>query len=227
MPVAEANLNARYEFKGGKYSSHSLVLSRFPAAGEGRRVLDVGCAAGFLGEILAGRGYAVAGVDFPGTRASSAIEFHGANLEEGLGPTVGGGFDFVLCADVLEHVRDPLRLLTECRQRLKRGGAVVASLPNSGHWYFRANILLGRFPHHDKGLFDRTHVRFFMWDGWVHLFDQAGLRIESVEGSTVPFGLALPALDGTGAARALEGLSHAAARVWKRLFAYQFVVVAR
>src|SRR5262249_15028703 len=67
MTVAEANLNARYELKSGKYSSHSLLLSRFAAAGDGRRVLDVGCAEGFLADLLAQRGYAVTGVDWPGT----------------------------------------------------------------------------------------------------------------------------------------------------------------
>jgi SAM-dependent methyltransferase len=226
MSVAEANLNARYEFKSGRYSSHSLLLGRFAGTGSGRRVLDVGCAEGFLADLLAQRGYSVTGVDWPGTRHPSSIEFRGANLDEGLG-AAGGGFDYILCADVLEHLRDPLRMLSDCRERLAPGGVVIASLPNSGHWYFRANILLGRFPRHDKGLFDRTHLHFYMWSGWADLFARAGLRIESVEPSTVPFGLALPRFDGTRVAGALERISYGCARVWKRLFAYQFVVVAR
>src|SRR5512133_2371739 len=100
MPVAETDINKRYQFKDSEYSSHSLLLDRLPEPGEGRRVLDVGCASGFLGEILARRGYSVTGVDMPGTEASPAIEFCAANLEEGLGP-VGGGYDYIICADVL------------------------------------------------------------------------------------------------------------------------------
>jgi 2-polyprenyl-3-methyl-5-hydroxy-6-metoxy-1,4-benzoquinol methylase len=226
MSVAEAYLNTRYEFKSGKYSSHSLLLSLFADAGGGRRVLDVGCAEGFLADMLAQRGYAVTGVDWPGTRHPSSIEFRGANLEDGLG-AAGCGFDYILCADVLEHLRDPLRMLLDCRERLASGGALIASLPNSGHLYFRANLLLGRFPQQDRGLFDRTHLHFYMWDGWVDLFARAGFRIESVEPSTVPFGLALPRFAGTPVVSVLERISHDCARVWKRLFAYQFVVVAR
>ncbi len=226
MPVAEADLNARYQFKEGEYSSHSLLLDRLPEPGEGRRVLDVGCASGFLGEILAGRGYSVTGVDLPGTQPSAAIEFRAANLEEGLG-SVGAGYDYIICADVLEHVRDPLRLLLDCRERLAPRGRLVASLPNSGHAYFRCMVLLGRFPQADKGLFDRTHVRFFTWDGWADLLGRAGFRIESVEPTTTPFGLAMPRLSGTWILRAAEVVAYGCARVWKRLFAYQFVVVAR
>jgi SAM-dependent methyltransferase len=226
MPVAEANLRTRYEFKGGDYSSHLMLLRRFPAHGEGRRVLDVGCAGGFLGEMLAARGYSVTGLDWPGTATSPAIQFHGADLDNGLG-TLGGGYDYIVCADVLEHLRDPLRVLIECRERLARGGVVIASLPNSGHWYFRANILAGRFPQDEKGLFDRTHLRFYMWDNWVELFEQAGLRMVSVEPTTTPFGLVLRSLDGSWFVRALERISYDLARVWKRLFAYQFVITAR
>jgi SAM-dependent methyltransferase len=226
MIVAEPSHKTHYGFKGGEYGSHLLLMKRFPGPGGGKRVLDVGCAEGFLGAMIAERGYRVTGVDWPGTRHPDTIEFHGANLEDGLG-TLGGGFDYIICADVLEHVRDPLRLLTECRERLAPGGTLIASLPNSGHWYFRANILMGRFPLDEKGLFDRTHLHFYMWDGWVELFQRAGLRIESVEPTTTPFGLALRSLDGTWVVRTMERVSYECARVWKRLFAYQFVVVAR
>jgi SAM-dependent methyltransferase len=212
--------------KGGRYSSHALLLRHFASPGDRRRVLDVGCAEGQFADLLSRRGYRATGIDWPGTAHPDTIEFYGADLDGGLG-TVGGGFDFIVCADVLEHLRDPLRILIECRERLAPGGVVVASLPNSGHWYFRANIALGRFPQHNKGLFDRTHLRFFMWDGWVELFARAGLRIESVEPTCTPFGLALRGLDGTWIVRMLERMSYDLARVWKRLFAYQFIVTAR
>ena len=75
-------------------------------------------------------------------------------------------FDYFFCADILEHLRDPARLLHQLRTALYPGGLLIASLPNSGNVYFRLNILAGRFPQDDKGLFDRTHVRFYMWSGW-------------------------------------------------------------
>jgi len=226
MAVAHAESKPRYQLKPGPYSSHTLLLARFPDRGEGRRVLDVGCAAGYLSERLVERGFRVTCIDWPGTPHPPTVEFSGADLDNGLGP-VGGQFDFIICADVLEHLRDPLRLLHEIRGRLAPGGTLLASLPNSGHWYFRVNVLMGRFPQHEHGLFDSTHLHFYPWAGWVELFGRAGLRIRSVDPTTVPFGLALPRWDGTFLVRALESLSIACARVWKTLFAYQFVVSIR
>jgi len=228
MPVAEANLNdrAKYHFKGEQYSSHWLLLRRFAEPGRGRRVLDVGCSEGFFGDILAQRGYSVTGVDWPGTPHPDSIEFHGVDLDNGI-TEIGGGFDFIVCADVLEHLRDPLRILRECRERLAPGGVLIASLPNSGHWYFRTNVVLGRFPRDPKGLFDRTHLQFYMWDGWLEPFEGAGFRIEAMESSSTPFRLGMPTLADSWLVRVLERASYEAAKLWKRLFAYQFVIVAR
>jgi 2-polyprenyl-3-methyl-5-hydroxy-6-metoxy-1,4-benzoquinol methylase len=224
--LAEVDAKPRYQIKAGPYSSHTLVLEQFPADGQGRRVLDVGCAAGYLSDALAQRNFSVACIDWPGTPHPPTVEFSGADLDNGLGP-VGGSFDYIICADVIEHLRDPLRLLNECRARLAPGGTIVASLPNSGHWYFRWNVLRGRFPQHERGLFDSTHLHFYTWDGWVALMARAGFQIQTVHSSTVPFGLALSRWEDTFVVRGLELLSLACARIWKKLFAYQFIVTAK
>lgn len=226
MTAASATAPSRYQFKARRYSSHILLLAELPSKGEGQRVLDVGCADGYLSEILAARGFAVTGVDLPGTPHGDSFEFVAGDLDAGL-PEVDGVFDYILCADVLEHLRDPLEMLRQCRQRLAPGGLLVASLPNSGHAYFRWNVMLGRFPSHDKGLFDRTHLHFFTWDGWTDLLARAGFRVERLQLSGVPVGLALPRWDGSAAVSFLEWLSFRLACVWKTLFAYQFIVRAR
>jgi SAM-dependent methyltransferase len=226
MTAASLTVPSKYQLKARPYSSHTLLLADFPLNGEGQRVLDVGCAGGYLAEILAGRGFAVTGVDAAGTPHTDSYEFVAGDLEAGL-PEVDGVFDFILCADVLEHLRNPLEILRQCRQRLAPGGTLIASLPNSGHAYFRWNVLMGRFPRHDKGLFDRTHLQFFTWDGWANLLADAGFRVERLQVSGVPVGLALPGWDGSAAVRFLEWFSFRTACLWKTLFAYQFIVRAR
>jgi SAM-dependent methyltransferase len=226
MTAATVEAPTRYQFKPGPYSSHALLLGEFPRRGDGRRVLDIGCASGYLAEILAQRGFSVTGIDLPGIPHSSGIDFVAADLEGGL-PSLDGCFDYIICADVLEHLRDPGRLLQQCRERLAPGGALIASLPNSGHAYFRGHTLVGSFPQHDRGLFDRSHVHFYSWHGWVDLLTRAGFLIETLHCSGVPVGLALPKWQGSFWVRALERLSYESARVWKSLFAYQFIVRAR
>jgi SAM-dependent methyltransferase len=218
-----------YTFKSSPYSSHSLLLRALPERGEGRKVLDVGCGNGYLGALLAERGYDVTGIERKGGYDEpfpAEVRLIEADLEKGL-PPLDRQFDYVLCADILEHLRDPSLLLRQLRGVLRPGGALIASLPNSGNLYFRLNVLAGRFPQHDKGLFDRTHVRFYMWSGWVEVLEQSGWTIGRVESSGIPVGLAAPAAWADSAAVALaERVCYGLARIRKTLFAYQFIVVA-
>ena len=217
-----------YTHKLSPYSSHTLLVDALPAEGRGRRVLDIGCAAGYLAAMLAGRGYQVVGIERPGGHGDSFpenVELVEADLDSGL-PPLRGKFSYVICGDILEHLRDPAKLLKQVAPNLEPDGLLVASVPNSGNFYFRLNILFGRFPQDDKGLFDRTHLRFYMWKGWAELFATAGFQVEQRKVTAIPVGLALPKWDGTAAVRALESLAYAAARVRPTLFAYQFVVTA-
>jgi SAM-dependent methyltransferase len=213
-----------YTLKASAYSSHSQILAAFPEQGQGRSVLDLGCGNAYLGGLLAARGYRVTGVEraggFDPALTPSGVRMIEADLEQPF--ALDEQFDFVLCADILEHLRRPEDLLRVAAGALRKQGRLIASLPNSGHLYFRLTVLAGRFPQDDKGLFDRTHVRFYMWNGWRDLLARGGFGIENVRVSGVPFAVAFPS--GGAWVDVLEWMSHASARIWKRLFAYQFIV---
>lgn len=109
---------------------------------EGGEVLDLGCATGDLTVALAGAGFAVVGVDVSRgmlrraerkTRGlSRRPTFQPVDLNEPL-PFETGTFDCALCANVLQCVEHPARLLHETRRVLVRGGflAVIGKLPGS------------------------------------------------------------------------------------------------
>jgi SAM-dependent methyltransferase len=217
-----------YTHKSSPYSSHTLMVDALHPEGGGKRVLDVGCAGGYLAGILAQRGYEVVGVERPGGYGDhfpEGVELVEADLDRGL-PPLQGRFSYVICGDILEHLRDPGSLLRQIAPVLEPDGLLIASLPNSGNLYFRLVVLSGRFPQEAKGLFDRTHLHFYMWQGWRELFAGAGFQIENRKVSGIPIGLAAPRWDGSVAVRALESVSHLAARMRPTLFAYQFVVTA-
>jgi SAM-dependent methyltransferase len=215
-----------YALKRQRHSSHSILLRLLPETGNGRRLLDLGCADGYMSRLFAERGFSVTAIDAPGLAQPNfpdGIEFLEADLDRGL-PPLDGDFDFVICADILEHLRHPDALLRHIRSKIAPGGKLIASLPNSGNIYFRLNILAGRFPAHERGLFDRTHVHFYMWDGWKDLLMRSGFRITAVQPTVIPFSHAWPHLPGFAAA--LESMYWLAARAWKTLCAYQFAIVA-
>lgn len=227
--VAAKQSGSPYLFKSGPYSSHSLLLGSLPARGEGRRVLDIGGGEGYLSRLLNERGYRVVCLAAPGRVAADfpgGVELLEADLDQE-SPSFVEPFSFIVCGDVLEHLRHPAKTLQWLRSNLAPEGRLVASLPNSGHWHFRWTVLRGRFPAEDRGLFDATHLHFYTWDGWRTLFQSAGLEISAVAPTAVPFGLAWNLDSGHIAVRTLERLSYELGRLWKTMFAYQFVVVAR
>ena len=111
--IAHAEPTVHYTLKESPYSSHTLLMNRLPASGRGLRVLDLGCANGALAASVAARGYRVTGVERPGGVTGefpASVRLVQADLEFGL-PDLDSHFDSIVCADVLEHLRDPLRLL--------------------------------------------------------------------------------------------------------------------
>ncbi len=190
----------------------------------------MGCADGQLGERLRAAGHTVIGIDVteePGVR-SRLDGFVRADLDKGVPDEAGSGFDVVLAADVIEHVRDPQQLLEELRKRLGPNGTIVASVPNFGHWYPRAKVALGRFDYDQRGILDRGHVRFFTRGSFERLADQAGLAVRRAGAVGVPLEVAAR---GQGRAPEPGGLADrlqdVAVRTWPTLCAYQFLYELR
>lgn len=184
MPTYDATVDSAAE-----NNSHALMLRLIPAAG---RVLDVGCATGYLGAALMDRGCTVAGVELDPVAAERAAAILGEVLVADLetvdlvahfGPE---SFDTVVLGDVLEHLRDPLRLLRGAMPLLRPGGSVVISVPNVTHGDLRLALLQGRWEYRDRGLLDRTHLHFFTRASLLQLLEDAGLVAVDLRRTTAP-----------------------------------------
>jgi O-antigen biosynthesis protein len=87
-------------------------------------------------------------------------------------------FDYVITADILEHLVDPWTVVANIRPHLKNGGSVIASIPNIMHISVMRDLLNGRFRYQEAGILDRTHLRFFTLTEIDSLFaEQATARV--------------------------------------------------
>lgn len=92
-----------------------------------------------------------------------------------------GLFDYVIAADVLEHVYNPWQVLEGMTSLLAEGGAIILSLPHVGHASVAACLLDEDFEYWPWGLLDRTHIRFFGVKNVQDLINGAGLAIEDAQ----------------------------------------------
>jgi 2-polyprenyl-3-methyl-5-hydroxy-6-metoxy-1,4-benzoquinol methylase len=158
-------------------SSHTLIAE---LVGPDKRVLDVGCATGYLAEVLVERGCRVTGIEADPEAARQAEKYcervivgdvEDPSLDKQLDE---GSFDVIVFGDVLEHLKDPLRTLKRLKLFLRPEGYVVASIPNVAHGSVRLALIQGKFQYRPLGLLDDTHLRFFTRESVEQLFDDAG-----------------------------------------------------
>ncbi|MET0894965.1 MAG: bifunctional glycosyltransferase/class I SAM-dependent methyltransferase [Acidimicrobiia bacterium] len=207
---------------------HGQILEWF-AGRPASRVLDIGCGDGSLGEQLRALGHTVVGVDRVkhegiGARLDQFVE---ADLELGIPAEVGDEFDVVIGVDAIGYVRDPEALVRAASRVLRRGGTMLVSVPNFGHWYPRLRVAAGRFDYDRRGILDRGHLRFFTERSATRTFAAAGLDIRRVEPVGIPVALLVERSSGeprgTKLSSALRVLDRAGRDVSPSLFAYQLL----
>jgi len=152
-----------------------------------RCVLDVGCGAGGSAVLLRERhsGVSTTGVEPDAELAQLARQTMQSVVEGSIeDPRVLaqvqdlGPFDLILCADVLEHLVEPAGMLSRLVSMLAPGGHIVLSLPNIRHYSTFVSLgIAGTWPQRDRGIHDRTHLRFFARKDMVRLIRGAGLEI--------------------------------------------------
>jgi SAM-dependent methyltransferase len=214
-----------YDVKFANNSSHAKVVT-WLSEGSPRRILDLGCSNGRLGELLRLQGHTVIGVDtekIDGV-ADRLDGFVQADLNEGLPAEVGKDFDVVIGADVFEHLAEPGKLLSSLPQVLAPRGVVIASIPNVAHWYPRLRIFFGSFDYERRGVFDSGHLRFFTRKSFERLAKRSGLRVRRRGTTGLPFEAA--ERGGPSPSRVmgvLSGADRLGVAASPSLFAYQLI----
>ena len=221
-PAHEAN--AYYEPKLGYDSSHSAIFSLVPT---GSKVLDLGCAGGYLCAMLQrDRGCDCTGVDiFPLPQKIVLQRFIQHDLNAGPPEVEFSEYDCVLLLDIIEHLVSPELFLDRLRESMKycTRTKVIVTTPNVGFIIIRLMLLFGQFNYGKRGILDLTHKRLFTFASIGHLFEQHGFHVSSCRGIPAPFPVAL----GQGSlSRLLLGFNNLLLRLLPAMFSYQILLVA-
>ncbi len=182
------------------------------------RVLEIGCATGFMGEyLIKNKGCRVYGVELGGDEAKAASKvltrvYRGDIEDPKVLAAVNEKFDIVLVQALVEHLKDPWRTLVSWRKFFKKDGFLIITTSNIAHWSIRLQLLMGKFNYQEYGILDNTHLRFFTIKTFRKLLTDCGFKIEYF--SIDPVGGGIPKV------------SKLLSKIWPNLFAYQMLIKA-
>ena len=194
------------------------LVDLMPGATE--TVLEIGCGAGGTGALLRARGCReIVGVEINAAVGALAEKVFNrvliGNVEKLDLGEYKGRFDCILYGDVLEHLADPWRTLRLHRELLSETGSMVASIPNVRFYRVLRDLAFrGRWEYCERGILDKTHLRFFTYRSIRALFESAGMPVEQIGGK--PSG-----------AKVLKAINRLVGGALQHFLIAQYLVVAR
>lgn len=178
-----------YEEKNEDYFSAARkdIIDLLPVFSE--RVLEIGCGSGQTLELIkhhkrCGKTVGIELFEQAAKNAQTRVdEVYNLDIEKDELPFNLGQFDLIIILDVLEHLVDPWGLLNRIKSIfLKPGGKMIISLPNARHFTCVMPLLIsGDFNYSERGVLDKTHLRFFTRKSGTRMLNDAELAIERVK----------------------------------------------
>lgn len=162
-------------------NTHAIIAKTVK---NGSTCLDIGCGAGYIGEILKeNRKCTVYGIDIDKEAIKvatskkiykdiynfSIMEYSNRKFQDFL--KNAPMFDYIFLADVLEHVVNPGEVLYNFSQKLNKKGKFLVSVPNISHFDIVKGLINRTFNYNKIGILDNTHLRFFTKNSFIDMID--------------------------------------------------------
>lgn len=151
-------------------------------------ILDVGCGDGHLGhELIDKKNCIVHGIDIDQQSIEKAKEngFTSAKISDldldNINDLYNISFDYIIFADILEHLKHPRKLLTDSKELLSSEGKILISIPNIAHWSIRLELLNGHFDYEPLGILDVTHLKYWTKDSFLKLLNSCELYADFID----------------------------------------------
>ncbi|HEX3567663.1 MAG TPA: methyltransferase domain-containing protein, partial [Acidimicrobiales bacterium] len=210
------------EFQDNPYRGHQLLIGTvLEHTDAGDRIFEGGVSTGYLSAAFVAADRIVDGAEVDPDTAAAARGvcdriFVGDLEQLDLGQ-LAPSYQALVFGDTLEHLRDPPALLRRLRAVLDDDGVLVVSIPNVANWAVRLGLLFGRFAYTERGILDRTHLRFYTRRSAIEMLASAGFRATKVV-AAVP----VPWVSSVGLSR----VAHRIGNLRPSLFAYTFIITA-
>jgi len=218
-----------YQDKPSSWSSHSRIAACIESLPAQSRVLDVGTASGMLARRAWEQPLLFFGIETNKEWAEMASPFYesiwNCPLDEA-SDEILRGYDAIVLGDVLEHLPTPEISLGRLAALQSSGATFIISVPNIANLWVRLHLLMGRFDYAERGILDRTHLRFFTRKTVIELAKNAGLVLLSIQATPIPLELVSPFFT-TFLGKTLHATLAWLTSLFPTLLGYQFILEAK
>lgn len=196
-----------YQYSYSIHGSHRKIIDY---VNRDKKVLDVGCNKGYLSREFKKNNCYTVGIEADLESALIAKQFCDDVIIQDVEQIrdlayPDDYFDVVVLADILEHLKNPDKVLLCLRKYLNPKGDIIVSLPNIARIDIRLKLLFGKFEYEETGIMDKTHLRFFTLQTAKKLLENSGYKISSID---------------------YTGL-YSKFKIFPTLTAFQFIIMAR
>jgi len=218
-----------YHDKPSRWSSHSRIVARLDILPAHSKVLDVGTATGTLARMCQKNPLRFFGVESDAHWAQIASPFYEkiwVQSVDVVDEKFLKGYEAIVLGDVLEHLAAPEAVLQKLVNLQFPDSIFIISVPNIANLWIRLNLFFGRFDYTQRGILDRTHLRFFTRKTLLAMVKNTGLEIISIQPTPIPLELVsvfFATIPGKALHAALAHLTY----LMPTLLGYQFVVEAK
>ena len=173
-------------------STHGKILSKIKP---GSKVLECGCASGYMTRYMHEKmGCSVDVIEINRVDLEQAEQWanrsYCGNLDEDrwLDFVAGNKYNYILFADVLEHLRNPKSALYCASKYLADNGKIIVSIPNICHNDIMIRMYYDLFTYTKIGLLDDTHIHFWGMKDFILMCSEIGLNADECDCITYPTG---------------------------------------
>jgi len=221
--------NIKYVEKLDPWSTHTKISSYLRKMPSSTRVLDAGCATGVLGKLCSGHNLIINGIEENNDWARLAFPYYNEVFIGKLEDTPKSfleNHDVIVLADILEHLPQSEKILDWICSLQKEGCIFIISVPNIANIWVRLNLLFGKFDYSERGILDRTHVKFFTFKSLKRFLQSPGLEIRSIEVTPIPLGLVSNFFSSNTLGRSVYYIINKITRIFPKLLGYQFLSIS-
>jgi 2-polyprenyl-3-methyl-5-hydroxy-6-metoxy-1,4-benzoquinol methylase len=227
--INDIEKNEKYVEKSSPWSTHSKISSYLRKLPSHTRILDIGCATGILGKLCSDNRFIFKGIEENAEWANDAKPYYEEIFPgriENASDEFLKNYDVIILADVIEHLPNCEEIVLRIVNLQKVGCLFIISVPNIANLWVRLNLLFGKFDYMERGILDKTHVRFFTYKSLINFLLKSGLKASNKDYTPIPLELVNTFFTDNSLGKFIYRIFNLITGLFPKLLGYQFIVIA-